>query len=101
FSLAVAALTALAAGLLPAWRSGVARPGFAAPTATSGVHRRRVRRLLCAAELAISMVLLVGAALLGRSLVRLMHTDLGVHSARVVTASMKLAFGRGAPRRRA
>lgn len=93
FSLAVAALTALAAGLLPAWRSGVARPGFAAPTATSGVHRRRVRRLLCAAELAISMVLLVGAALLGRSLVRLMHTDLGVHSAGVVTASMNLAFG--------
>jgi len=93
FSLAVAALTALAAGLLPAWRSGVARPGFAAPTATSGVHRRRVRRLLCAAELAISMVLLVGAALLGRSLARLMHTDLGVHSAGVVTASMNLAFG--------
>ena len=93
FSLAAAVLTALAAGLLPAWRSGVARPGFAAPTATSGVHRRRVRRLLCAAELAISMVLLVGAALLGRSLVRLMHTDLGVDSAGVVTASMNLAFG--------
>jgi len=35
---------------------------------TTGVHRRRVRRALCAAELAISMVLLVGAALLGAGL---------------------------------
>ena len=93
FSLAAAALTALAAGLVPAWRSSVAAPGFAATTVTTGVHRRRVRRALCAAELAISMVLLVGAALLGRSLVRLMHTDLGVVTDGVVTASLNLAFG--------
>ena len=93
FSLAAAALTALAAGLVPAWRGSVAAPGFAATTVTTGVHRRRVRRALCAAELAISMVLLVGAALLGRSLVRLMHTDLGVVTDGVVTASLNLAFG--------
>jgi putative ABC transport system permease protein len=93
FTIAAAALTAVVAGILPAWRSAVSAPGFAAATVTSGLRRTRLRRVLCATELAISVVLLVGAALLGRSLVRLMHTDLGVATDRVVTASVNLAFG--------
>jgi predicted permease len=95
FSIALAAAAALATGLLPAWHSASTADTlkFAAskPNAPRG---RRVRRVLCAAELAISLVLLIGATLLGRSLVRLMSTDLGVTTDHVVTASMNFAFGK-------
>ena len=95
FSIALTGAAALATGLLPAWQSASAanalRFGASAMSAPRG---RRVRRLLCAAELAISLVLLIGATLLGRSLVRLLQTDLGVTTDHVVTASMNFAFGR-------
>ena len=55
---------------------------------------RRIRRALTIAELAVSVVLLVGSLLLGRSLVRLLHTDLGVQVDHVVTASMNLSSNR-------
>ncbi len=95
FSLALAGIVAVATGLLPALQSTKAADGLkaGAVSVTTSQSRLRVRRALCAAELAVSLVLLVGASLLGRSLVRLMHTDLGVTSDHVVTASMTLAFG--------
>jgi putative ABC transport system permease protein len=54
----------------------------------------RARRTLLVVELAVSVVLLVGASLLGRSLVGLMRTDLGVVTDHVATASMSLALNR-------
>ena len=42
----------------------------------------------------MSVVLLVGALLLGRSLIRLLHTDLGVDVDHAVTASMSLSLNR-------
>jgi putative ABC transport system permease protein len=54
----------------------------------------RARRALLVLEVAVSVVLLVGATLLGRSLVNLLYTDLGVVTNRVVTASMNLAVDR-------
>jgi putative ABC transport system permease protein len=42
----------------------------------------------------VSVVLLVGALLLGRSLIRLLHTDLGVEVDHVVTASLGLSLNR-------
>jgi putative ABC transport system permease protein len=95
FSIALTGAAALATGLLPAWHSAKAvnalRFGTSAMSAPRG---RRVRRLLCAVQLAISLVLLIGATLLGRSLVRLMQTDLGVTTDHVVTASMNFGFGK-------
>src|SRR5262249_32820624 len=41
----------------------------------------------------VAFVLLVSAALLGRSLVRLMTTDLGVATDHVITASVNFAYG--------
>src|SRR5262249_45823263 len=72
FPIAVPVLTALAAGLLPAWwasRSGDVPEVLtvAVPTATAARGSRAVRRVLCSSELAISLVLLVGAMLFGRS----------------------------------
>jgi putative ABC transport system permease protein len=94
-SAALAVVAALGAGLGPAWHStkSAAVPSLGAGTTTPAPGGRRIGRVLCAAELAVSVVLLVGASLLGRSLVRLMHTDLGVTTDHVVTASMNMAFG--------
>jgi predicted permease len=95
FSIGLSAIAAFAAGLLPAWQSSNTAEALklGAATVGSAPAGRRIRRVLSAAQLSISLVLLVGATLLGRSLVRLMQTDLGVTTDHVVTASMNLAFG--------
>jgi putative ABC transport system permease protein len=51
---------------------------------------RNVSNLLVAAELALSLALLIGAGLLARSLVRLSRVDLGFHSERVLTMPLEL-----------
>jgi predicted permease len=96
FSIAVAGAAALFTGLVPALRSpnpADTLRAAATGTATPARGGRRVRGALCIAELAVSLVLLVGVGLLGRSLIRLLETDLGVTTDRVATASMNLAFG--------
>jgi putative ABC transport system permease protein len=95
FTGAVVALATLLLGVFPALQS--TRPdalrvgGAGASQSAAGT---RMRRLLTVGELAISVVLLVGALLLGRSLIRLIHTDLGVDTDGVVTASMSLSLNR-------
>ncbi len=95
FTYAVVALTTLLTAVVPALQS--TRPemlrasGVAASHSVSG---RRIRRALTIGELAVSVVLLVGSLLLGRSLVRLLHTDLGVQVDQAVTASMNLSANR-------
>ncbi|MEN8143920.1 MAG: ABC transporter permease [Gemmatimonadota bacterium] len=54
--------------------------------AVSGGGRHRVRRLLVAAELAIGVLVLVGAGLFTRSFQRLMDTDTGLDADQVLTA---------------
>jgi predicted permease len=94
FAIFVAALTALGAGLVPALRivndqriqsQGVG--GTAAP------HVAHIQRTMCIVQVALAVTLVVGATLLGRSLVRLLNVDLGVSTDHVLTASMGLAFG--------
>jgi uncharacterized membrane protein YdfJ with MMPL/SSD domain len=95
FAVAAATLVTLVTGLLPTLRSD---PSESLRTEGKGATSRRsgtrVRRALMIAELAVSVVLLVGAILLGRSLVRLMNTDVGVETNRVATASLSLALDR-------
>lgn len=83
--LAFAVLVALSAGLffslLPALRVMAAdiREGLAeGARGSSGVVWRRFGSNLVVAELAMAVVLLVGAGLLGKSLYRLLHTDTGL-----------------------
>jgi predicted permease len=66
----------------------------AAREASAGPRTRTTLRVVAVAQLAISMVLLVGAVLLVRSLIALLRTDLGVTTERVATASLDLAMGR-------
>ena len=93
FSAAAASLAALLAGVGPA--VGAAKAARLLQSRASGGSRRtrRTRRALCVAELAIAVVLLVAASLLGRSLDRLLHTDLGISTDHVVTASLNVAYG--------
>jgi predicted permease len=62
--------------------------------ATSGRRGRRVRRALVVAEIAVAVVLLAGAALIGRSLVSLLNVDLGIANRQVAAALIEVSFGR-------
>src|SRR6185503_202069 len=95
FTCVVVALTTLLTSIAPALQStrpeALRTAGVAAANSVTG---RRLRRLLTIGELAVSVVLLVGSLLLGRSLVRLLHTDLGVEVDHAVTASLSLSSNR-------
>ena len=93
FATLVAAATTAVMGILPA--IGVAdRVRISAAGITAGPARRRLSRALVVLQLAASVVLLVGASLAGRSLVRLMTTDIGVRVERVATAAINLSYER-------
>ena len=70
---------ALAASLAPAGKR----------TTLSGA-RRRFQGSLVVAQLAVCMVLLTGAGLLGRTLTKLQSVDTGVHGERVLTLELPL-----------
>jgi putative ABC transport system permease protein len=97
FAAAVAVVTSLAAGCGPAVLATktdallVMRSGSRGST---GTMARRARSALVVTEIAISIVLLVGAGLLARSLAALLDTDLGVNTENVMTAQLDLALGR-------
>jgi predicted permease len=75
FALAVSLLTALVFGTIPAWRATDVNPsrGLAQNTRSSASvgERYRLGKSLVVLEVAISLVLLIGAALLTRSLANL------------------------------
>ncbi|MDE3155326.1 MAG: ABC transporter permease [Acidobacteriota bacterium] len=98
FAVGLAAVVTLATG--PA--SALRRPHTGdllrgqAPGATRTLPGRRVRAALCIAQIAISLVLLVGATLLGRSLAQLLGPGIGVQTGHVMTASINMPFGQPA-----
>jgi len=96
FAIGASGLAALVFGLLPALHA--ARPDLMGTLRTAnpqGSHRiGAVRRGLVATELAISVVLLVGAGLLLRTFVSLSTTDLGFRTSGVVTAGLNFAPAR-------
>lgn len=87
----VPAIQAARAPLNNRLRAGVAVIGLG-PSPTS------LRNALVVAELALSLVLLVGAGLLLRSLYALHHVSLGFSTENVVTIHFALPFGRFATR---
>ncbi len=97
FSLGVAVLTALLCGLVPALRA--ARRDLVEPLKDSGkgggagFRGRRLNGVLVVAEVAVSLVLLAGAALLMRSFVNLQTQDLGFEPDRVLHARLPLPRG--------
>lgn len=93
----IAAAASLLAGLVPsilAIRTDAVLAMRAGTRGASGATARRMRSALVIGEVAASIVLLVGAALLARSLAALVDTDLGVTTEGVMVAQMDLALGR-------
>jgi putative ABC transport system permease protein len=97
FAASVALVTAVISGLAPAWR--LSRPGVleslksGARGTTSG-SRRELRSLLVAAEVALSLTLLVGAGLLLRSLSQLLSVSPGFETGHVLTLRTSLIGNR-------
>ncbi len=80
FNLLASLLTGVLFGLMPAWQATRAHFNETLREGGKGVlgaARNRMRNALVIAEVALSLVLLVGAGLVVRSFIRLLNTDLG------------------------
>jgi predicted permease len=89
FTLAIALVTGIVFGLAPALQARGAALGNALKDATrgstEGSRRAWVRNALVVSEIAFACVLLVGAGLLIRSLIRVLDVDMGFDPARAAT----------------
>ncbi|MGA3015811.1 MAG: ABC transporter permease [Bryobacteraceae bacterium] len=103
FTAAVSVLAGLVFGLAPAL--AVSRPDLNAVLrsegrgATAGRRRNRFRSLLVISQVALSTVLLIGAALLVRSFLELRATSAGFDTGHLLTMNITLPparYGRGA-----
>jgi putative ABC transport system permease protein len=98
FTLGISLLTGLAAGLLPALRMAKAdlnqalKQGLGRTAADSGGNR--TRNALVVSEVALSLILLIGAGLLIRSLWELHHVNPGFDSSQVVTMTVSVPTGK-------
>jgi predicted permease len=82
-------LTALVAGLYPAWRASCSRAGPGLKGAALHGHQRSfVRRSLILVQVALAVVLLFGASLFSHSLRNLKLIDLGFDMDRVLTVDI-------------
>jgi len=103
-TLGVAVLTGVVIGLIPALASGKPELTEALKEggrgSTSGLRRNRLRNALVIAEVALALVLLVGASLLLKSFVRLQNVHPGFESGNVLTMEVALPllkYPRGKP----
>jgi putative ABC transport system permease protein len=92
-SAALAAATALVFGMAPAWHASKAKPADALRTAARGMGgtaQTRWRTVLTISEVALSLILLIGAGLLLRSFSVLMGVDLGFQPDHVIAMNVSL-----------
>jgi putative ABC transport system permease protein len=97
FAVALSLVSGVVVGLLPALhfsRQSAARALSRGRDATGDRAGKRLRGLLIAAEVALALVLLVGAGLLVRSFSRLTAVDVGLDAERVLTADLALTAAR-------
>ncbi|MGI8773291.1 MAG: ABC transporter permease [Acidobacteriaceae bacterium] len=94
YLLIASCLSALIFGVIPAWQAAHAplQEGLREGSTASGTsHRQKLLRdALVTAEIALSLVLLVAAGLMMRSLYTLRHTPLGFAPEHVMTADLVL-----------
>ena len=103
FTLLVSTLTGLVFGLVPALQASrvdLTEALKSGARAAGGGRRSLARGTLVAAEVALSLVLLVGAGLLVKSFVRLTEVELGFDPTHVVAADISLPFRYNTPQAR-
>ncbi len=92
FTFALSLVTGLFFGLIPAWRvtRGDMTPALKDQSAASSASRSqvRLRKGLVAAQVALTMLLLIGAGLFTRTLWNLSRVDLGVKPEQLITFSI-------------
>ena len=103
-TLCTAVITGIVIGLIPALASGKPELTEALKEggrgSTSGIRRNRLRNALVVAEVALALVLLVGAGLLMKSFVRLQNVHPGFEPKNVLTMEVALPvlkYPRGKP----
>lgn len=92
FTFALAVLTGLFFGLIPAWQSSKGDVQWALKeSGNSGSSPRNwLRSVFVITEVAVALMLLIGAGLLIRSFARLQETETGLRTEHVLTASLNL-----------
>ena len=92
FTAAIALLTSLFFGLLPAWRGGAAgaQRSLAVDSRSSVGGRSRARGALVIADLVLALVLLTGAGLMLRTVSALVHASPGFNPDRILTLQFSL-----------
>jgi predicted permease len=99
FALGVSIVTAVVMGLLTAWHGtkGDIRESLSASqrTQTGTGSSATIRRSLVVSQMALTVVLLVGAGLLGRSFVRLLEINPGYRTQHAVVLDAALPYERG------
>lgn len=94
FALALSFVVAAGLGVLTAWRatSGQVRSALAEAGRRQGIgaRSRYLGRMIVAAQVAITLTLLTGAGLLGRSMLRVLSIDPGFDAERIVTLDLQL-----------
>ena len=99
FAVAVATLSGVLTGLLPAWVASRQSPAGALTVsagrgASEGPGGTRVRALFVVVEIALALVLLAGAGLMGRSLLASLRTETGVRLDRTLVVVLSLSSKR-------
>ncbi len=93
---AISLMTGLAAGMVPALRSSLVRPGWLRESHQVSDDRsgRMMRNALVAAEVGLTLVLLVGAGLMVTSFARLVEVDPGFRTRDVLVVPVDLPASR-------
>jgi len=95
FTVFVSLLTGLCFGLIPAWHVSRFRGALQSETQkTVSAGRQRTKNILVVAELAVSLVLLVGAGLLVQSFIQLARQDTGFDHHNLITAGIYLPLNK-------
>jgi predicted permease len=100
FALAVSVIAAVVLGLVVSLRTASTDPQEALKeggrSQSGGVLSRRFRNVLVVAQVAMTLVLLSGSGLLGRSFLKLLEVDPGFRTEGIVAMSLSQAYPRDA-----